>query len=196
VEGARQVGDTQVDLKRVPELVPEEVAKKAGMKLDQEAPIARPEELADCDGIIIGTPTRYGNMAAQLKQFIDMTGPLWLEGALEDRAAGVFTSTATTHGGQESTILTTLVPLVHLGMVFVGSPYGQNKQLMTTAGVGGSPYGPGTLAGPDGSRQPVEEELQGARNLGSRIAHVAAALLAMRTAGIEKILKLVPRHAA
>jgi NAD(P)H dehydrogenase (quinone) len=135
-------------------------------------------------------------MTAQLKQFIDMTGPLWLEGALEDRAGGVFTSTATTHGGQESTILTTLVPLVHLGMVFVGSPYGQNKQLMTTAGVGGSPYGPGTLAGPDGSRQPVEEELQGARNLGSRIAHVAAALLAMRTAGIEKILKLVPRHAA
>jgi hypothetical protein len=112
-------------------------------------------------------------MSAQMKQFIDTTGGLWLKGELEDKATGIFTSTATIHGGQETTILTALVPLIHLGMVFVGTPYGQNPQILVTDGIGGSPYGPGTLAGTDGSRQPVEAELTTARNLGSRLARVS-----------------------
>src|SRR5262245_32775237 len=119
---------------------------------------------------------RYGNMSAQMKRFIDTTGGLWLKGELEDKATGVFTSTATIHGGQETTILTALVPLIHLGMVFVGTPYAQNPQILVTDGIGGSPYGPGTLAGPDGSRQPVESELTTAGNLGSRLARVASSL--------------------
>jgi NAD(P)H dehydrogenase (quinone) len=132
------------------------------------------------DGIAWGTPTRYGNMTAQMKQFIDTTGGLWLKGELEDKATGIFTSTATIHGGQETTILTALVPLIHLGMVFVGTPYGQNPQILVTDGIGGSPYGPGTLAGTDGSRQPVEAELTTARNLGSRLARVASCLKDLR----------------
>jgi NAD(P)H dehydrogenase (quinone) len=121
------------------------------------------DDLRWADGIAWGTPTRYGNMSAQMKQFIDTTGGLWLKGELEDKVTGIFTSTATIHGGQETTILTALVPLIHLGMVFVGTPYGQNPQILVTDGIGGSPYGPGTLAGTDGSRQPVEAELTTAR---------------------------------
>jgi NAD(P)H dehydrogenase (quinone) len=123
-----------------------------------DIPAVTHDDLRWADGIAWGTPTRYGNMSAQMKQFVDTTGGLWLKGELEDKATGIFTSTASIHGGQETTILTALVPLIHLGMVFVGTPYGQNPQLLVTDGIGGSPYGPGTLAGTDGSRQPVEGE--------------------------------------
>jgi NAD(P)H dehydrogenase (quinone) len=178
-EGARSIPDTEVRLRRIPEL---EEARKALSK--QEAYVQAQQQQADIEevthddlrwahGILWGTPTRYGNMTAQMKQFIDTTGSLWMSGELEDKVTGIFTSTATIHGGQESTVLTSLVPLLHLGMIFIGTPYGQNPQILVTDGIGGSPYGPGTLAGNDGSRQPVESELQTARNLGSRAARVA-----------------------
>lgn len=187
-EGIESVTGAEAVLRRVPELpaAGEAMSKQDAYVQAQEAqkeiPEATLDDLRHADGYAFGTPTRYGNMTAQLKQYLDTTGPLWQEGALEDRPAGIFTSTATIHGGQESTILTSLVPLLHLGMVFVGTPYGQNQQIMTTEGIGGSPYGPATIAGGDGSRQPVEEELVTARNLGSRIARMAAALKLMRTA--------------
>ena len=180
---------TDVRLTRVPEI---EQAREAmgGQDAYQQAQ----EQMADidevthddlrwADGIIWGTPTRYGNMTAQMKQFIDSTGALWQNGELEDKATGVFTSTATIHGGQETTILTSLVPLLHLGMVFVGTPYGQNPHILTTEGLGGSPYGPATMAGGDGSRQPVEDEFKTARNLGERVAEVAARLKDLRGSG-------------
>lgn len=186
VEGAKEAGDVEVRLARIPEL---EEARRAMSSQEwyvkaQEAQSSVPEATLDdlewADGILWGIPTRYGNMPAQVKQFIDTTGGLWARGALEDRATGIFTSTATIHGGQESTILTSLVPLLHLGMIFVGTPYGQNPHILTTDGVGGSPYGPGTLAGPDGSRQPEERELTSARNLGRRVAKAAGLLRALR----------------
>lgn len=184
--GAESVEDTEVRLRRIPEL---EEARKALSQQEfyvkaQEQQAHLPEVTHDdlrwADGICWGTPTRYGNMTAQMKQFLDTTGGLWARGELEDKAAGVFTSTATIHGGQETTIITSMVPLLHLGMVLVGTPYGQNPQILVTDGIGSSPYGPGTLAGPDGSRQPVEAELQTARNLGSRVAKVAARLKDLR----------------
>lgn len=185
-EGARSVQGVEVRLRRVREL---EDARKAmstqegyvkAQEAQKELEEATLDDLRWADGICWGSPTRYGNMTAQLKQFIDTTGPLWTKGELEDKPAGFFTSTATIHGGQESTILTGLVPLLHLGMIFVGTPYGQNPQIMVTDGIGGSPYGPGTLAGGDGSRQPVEPELLTARNLGSRVAKVAERLKSLR----------------
>jgi NAD(P)H dehydrogenase (quinone) len=130
--------------------------------------------------VAFGTPTRYGNMAAQMKQFIDTTGGLWFRGELEGKAAGVFVGTATIHGGQETTAITTMVPLLHLGFVLVGTPYSENPQILTTEGHGGSPYGPGTLAGPDGSRQPSDNELTTARNLGRRLAHVGKRLQGLK----------------
>ena len=169
-EGAESVPDTTVRLRRIAEL---EEARKALSAQDAYAraqqkqadiPVVTHDDLRWAHGIAWGTPTRYGNMSAQMKQFVDTTGALWLKGELEDKATGIFTSTATIHGGQETTILTALCPLIHLGMVFVGTPYGQNPQILVT----GSPYGPGTLAGTDGSRQPVDAELTTARNLGSR----------------------------
>lgn len=181
-EGARSEPDTEVRLCRIAELEP---AKKAmssqkpytdAQEKQKEIPEATLDDLRWADGICWGTPTRYGNMTAQMKQFIDSTGELWQKGELEDKPAGIFTSTATIHGGQESTILTSLVPLLHLGMVIVGTPYGQNPQILTTEGIGGSPYGPATIAGSDGSRQPVEDELKTARNLGSRVARIAGRL--------------------
>ena len=186
VEGVESVRDVEVRLRRIPEL---EEARKAmsgqewyvkAQEAQAEVPEATHDDLRWADGIIWGIPTRYGNMPAQVKQFLDTTGALWQNGELEDKATGIFTSTATIHGGQESTILTSLVPLLHLGMIFVGTPYGQNPQILTTDGVGGSPYGPGTLAGGDGSRQPVEVELQGARNLGSRVARASGLLRHLR----------------
>jgi NAD(P)H dehydrogenase (quinone) len=169
-EGAESVPDTTVRLRRIAEL--------------ERAQQEQAADLRWAHGIAWGTPTRYGNMSAQMKQFVDTTGSLWLKGELEDKATGIFTSTGTIHGGQETTILTALAPLIHLGMVFVGTPYGQNPQILVTDGIGGSPYGPGTLAGPDGSRQPIEGELTTARNLGSRLARVADRLkdLRVRTA--------------
>ena len=181
-EGAEGVEDTDVQLRRIPEL---EGARQAMSAQDayvqaQEAMSEHPEVTHDdlrwADGIIWGSPTRYGNMTAQMKQFLDGTGALWQNGELEGKATAMFTSTATIHGGQETTILTSLVPLLHLGMIFVGLPYGENPQILTTDGIGGSPYGPATLAGGDGSRQPVEEELLSARNLGRRVANVSARL--------------------
>jgi NAD(P)H dehydrogenase (quinone) len=185
VDGARKAG-AEVRLRRVAELPDAEKAmstQDAYVEAQQEqadVEVATLDDLRWADGVVWGVPTRYGNMPAQLKQFIDTTGPLWQKGELEDKATGIFTSTATIHGGQESTILTSLVPLLHLGMVFVGTPYGQNPQIMTDEGIGGSPYGPGTIAGPDGSRTPVQEELETARRLGARVAEVAALLRPMR----------------
>lgn len=186
-QGANSVPDTDVRLRRVPELAAAQQAmstQESYVKAQEAQASVREVTLDDlrwADGICWGTPTRYGNMTAQMKQFIDSTGGLWLQGALEDKAAGVFTSTATIHGGQETTILTTAVPLIHLGMVIVGTPYGQNPQILVTDGIGGSPYGPGTLSGPDGSRQPVESELTTARNLGSRVAKVARGIKPLRS---------------
>jgi len=186
VEGAKSVDDTEVILRRIPELpiAKEAMSSQEAYVQAQEAQADIPEATLDdlrwADGVCWGSPTRYGNMTAQMKQFIDTTGPLWLSGGLEDKPAGVFTSTATIHGGQETTIVTSMIPLIHLGMILVGTPYVQNPQIMVTDGMGGSPYGPGTLAGPDGSRTPVEAELTTCRNLGSRVAKVAGLLKQMR----------------
>ena len=172
--GARDVA-TDIVLKRVPELVPEEVARKAGYKLNQVAPIAQPLELADYDAIIIGTPTRFGNMASQMKNFLDQTGGLWAQDKLVGKVGSVFTSTESQHGGQESTILATHVILLHLGMIIVGLPYTFKGQQRMDEISGGSPYGASTLAG-DG-RQPSNNELEGARFQGRHVAETAAALL-------------------
>jgi NAD(P)H dehydrogenase (quinone) len=174
-EGVRQAGVEAV-VKRVPELVPEEVAKAAHYKLDQEAPIATVNELADYDAIIFGTPTRYGNMTAQMKNFLDQTGGLWAQGKLVGKVGSVFTSSGTQHGGQESTILTTHTVLLHLGMVLVGLPYAFQGQMGVDEIKGGSPYGASTIAGPDGSRRPSAVELEGARYQGKHVAEIAAKL--------------------
>lgn len=175
-EGARRVDGAEVSVKRVPELVPEPVAKKSGMKLDQEAAIATPAELADYDAVIFGTPTRYGNMAAQMKNFIDQTGGLWMSGALIGKVGSVFTSTATQHGGQESTLLSFHTVLLHLGFVVVGLPYSFKGQMTLDEITGSSPYGASTIAGGDGSRWPSENELDAARFQGEHVARIAAKL--------------------
>jgi NAD(P)H dehydrogenase (quinone) len=176
-DGAREAG-ADVVIKRVPELVPEEVARKSGFKLDQKAPIATVEELPDYDAIIIGVPTRFGNMPAQMKNFLDQTGGLWLKGKLIGKVGSVFTSTATQHGGQESTILSTHTVLLHQGMVIVGLPYSFQGQMGVKEITGGSPYGASTIADGDGSRQPSENELAGARYQGAHVARIAAKLSA------------------
>lgn len=177
-EGAAGVDGVDVSVKRVPELMPEEVARKAGAKLDQAAPVATVEELADYDAIIFGTPTRYGNMCAQMRNFLDQTGALWLNGRLIGKVASVFVSTATQHGGQETTITSFHTTLLHLGMVIVGVPY-SCQELMTMSEItGGSPYGAGTLAGGDGSRQPSDTELTIARFQGTHVAGIAGRLVA------------------
>ncbi len=173
--GAREAG-AEVTVKRVPETVPEEVAKKSGFKLDQKAPVATPDELADYDAVIFGTPTRFGNMAGQMKNFLDQLGGLWMKGALVGKAAGVFTSSATQHGGQESTILSTHTVLLHLGFVLVGLPYAFQGQMGVSEVMGNSPYGASTIAGGDGSRQPTKVELDGARWQGAHVARIAAKL--------------------
>lgn len=175
-EGARSVEGTEVTIKRVPELVPAEVAKSAGMKTEQEAPIADPKELADYDAIIMGTPTRYGRMASQMANFWDQTGGLWAKGALVGKVGSVFASTATQHGGQETTIMGALTMLMHHGMVLVGLPYAFAGQMRMDEIVGGSPYGATTLAAGDGSRQPSETELDGARFQGRHVAEIATKL--------------------
>jgi NAD(P)H dehydrogenase (quinone) len=176
-EGAREAGADAV-VKRVPELVPDEVARKSGFKLDQSAPIASADELADYDAIVIGTPTRFGNMAAQMKNFLDQTGGLWAQGKLIGKVGSVFTSSATQHGGQESTILATQIVLLHQGMVVVGLPYSFQGQMGLAEITGGSPYGASTIAGGDGSRQPSDNELAGARYQGRHVAGIAAKLSA------------------
>lgn len=174
-EGAREAG-ADVAVKRVPELVPQPVAEKAHYKLDQQAPIATVEELADYDAILFGAPTRYGMMASQMKNFLDQTGALWAQGKLVGKVGAAFTSTATQHGGQESTILSFHTVLLHHGMVIVGLPYAFQGQTRMDEIVGGSPYGASTLAGGDGSRKPSETELDGARYQGRHVAQIAAKL--------------------
>jgi NAD(P)H dehydrogenase (quinone) len=174
-EGARSAGAT-VTVKRVPELVPEDVAKQFHYKLDQSAPIADPNELGDYDAIIFGTPTRYGNMAAQMKNFLDQTGGLWMKGALVGKVGSVMTSSATQHGGQETTITSFHTVLLHHGMVIVGLPYAFQGQMGVEEVKGGSPYGATTIAGGDGSRQPSAVELEGAKFQGAHVAKIAAKL--------------------
>lgn len=174
-EGARAAG-AEVHVKRVPELVLREVAEKSHFKVDQAAPLATVDELPDYDAIIIGTPTRFGNMAAQMKNFLDQTGGLWFAGKLVGKVGSVFTSTATQHGGQESTILSTHTVLLHQGMVIVGLPYSFQGQMSLAEITGGSPYGASTISGGDGSRQPSENELAGARFQGRHVAEIAARL--------------------
>jgi NAD(P)H dehydrogenase (quinone) len=174
-EGVREAG-AEVVIKRAPELVPEEAARKAGFKLDQKAPIATAAELPDYDAIIIGTPTRFGNMAAQMKNLLDQTGGLWAQGKLIGKVGSVFTSTATQHGGQESTILATHTVLLHQGMVIVGLPYSFQGQMGVKEVTGCSPYGASTIADGDGSRQPSANELAGARFQGRHVAEIAAKL--------------------
>lgn len=176
-EGVREAGAEAV-IKRVPELVPEEIARKSGFKLDQTAPIATVDELPDYDAIIIGVPTRFGNMPAQMKNFLDQTGGLWAQGKLVGKVGSVFTSTATQHGGQESTILSTQIVLLHQGMVIVGLPYSFQGQMTLTEITGGSPYGASTIAAGDGSRQPSQNELAGARYQGRHVAQIASKLAA------------------
>ncbi len=174
-EGVRAAGAEAV-IKRVPELMPPEVAKQAGAKLDQKAPVATPQELAEYDGFLFGTPTRFGNMASQMKNFLDQTGGLWMSGALVGKPAGVFASTATQHGGQESTILTFHTVLLHQGMVIVGLPYAAKGQMTLDEISGGSPYGATTIAGGDGSRQPSANELELMCFQGEHLAKIAAKL--------------------
>jgi NAD(P)H dehydrogenase (quinone) len=174
-EGAKSAG-AQVDVKRVPELVPEEVAKKSGFKLDQKAPIAKVDDLPEYDAIIFGSGTRFGNVTAQLRNFMDQTGGLWMKGALVGKVGSVITSSATQHGGQESTILTFIPTLLHQGMVVVGLPYSFQGQMGLDEIKGGSPYGASTITGADGSRQPSAIELEAARYQGRHVAEIAGKL--------------------
>ena len=174
-EGARAAG-AEVTIKRVPELVPEEAARKNNFKLDQAAPVAAPAELADYDAIIFGTPTRFGNMAAQMRNFLDQTGGLWASGALIGKVGSAFVATGTQHGGQETTLTSFHTTLLHQGMVVVGLPYSAAGQMTLDAISGGSPYGATTIAGGDGSRQPSDNELELARFQGRHVATIAAKL--------------------
>ena len=170
--GAREVEGVEVTVKRVADLIPEEKARAVGAKVDQAAPIADPKELGLYDAIIFGTPTRFGNMAAQMRNFLDQTGKLWMEGSLVGKIGSVFTSTGT-GGGNESTILTFLPTLLHHGMVIVGLPYSCPELTDLSVVKGGSPYGAGTIAGGDGSRSPVPQELAQARFQGRHVATLA-----------------------
>lgn len=175
-EGASSVPGAVVTVKRVPELVPEDVARAAHMKLDQEAPLADPNELADYDAIIFGTPTRFGNMSAQMRNFLDQTGGLWARGALIGKVGSVFTSTASQHGGQETTITSFHTTLLHHGMIIVGLPYSWAGNTTMAEISGGTPYGITTITGGDGSRTPSANELEGARFQGRHVAEIARRL--------------------
>jgi len=173
-DGARSVPGTDVIIKRVPELVPAEVAKKSGMKLDQKAPIATVDELSDYDAIIFGTPTRFGNMCAQMRNFLDQTGGHWMKGSLIGKVGSVFASTATQHGGQETTITSFHTTLLHQGMIVVGVPYSCQELMNMGEITGGSPYGASTVAKADGSRQPSDNELKIAHFQGRHVAEIVA----------------------
>jgi NAD(P)H dehydrogenase (quinone) len=175
-EGARGVEGCTVDVKRVPELVPDDVARASGVKLDQAALIASPDELANYDAIIFGTPTRFGNMSAQMRNFLDQTGGLWFTKALVGKVGSVFVSTASQHGGQETTITSFHTTLLHHGMVIVGLPYTFEGNAEMGEISGGTPYGASTLAGNDGSRMPSANELAGARFQGRHVAEIATKL--------------------
>ena len=172
-EGAARVEGIDVTIKRVPDLMPENVARKAGAKLEQAAPIATVEELSNYDAIIFGTPTRFGNMCAQMRNFLDRTGSLWASGQLVGKVGSVFTSTGTQHGGQETTITSFHTTLFHHGMIIVGVPYSCQELTNMNEITGGTPYGASTLAGTDGSRQPSENELTIARFQGKHAAEIA-----------------------
>lgn len=171
-EGARSVSGLEVILKRVPETMPEDQARAAGAKLDQTAPIAKPDELADYDGIIFGTPTRFGNMCGQMRTFLDQTGSHWMQGTLIGKVGSVFTSTASQHGGQETTLTSFHTTLLHQGMVIVGVPYSCKELLNMDEISGGTPYGASTMADGDGSRQPSKNELAIARFQGRHVAQI------------------------
>jgi len=174
-EGARSTGAT-VDVKRVPETVPLEIAQGAHFKLDQQAPVATVAELADYDAIIIGTGTRFGRMTSQMAAFLDQAGGLWASGALNGKVGSAFASTATQHGGQETTLFSIITNLLHFGMVVVGLPYSFQGQMGHQEVTGGSPYGVTTIAGGDGSRHPSDNEIEGARFQGRHVAEVTAKL--------------------
>lgn len=174
-EGARQTGVT-VDVKRVPETVPEEIARTSHFKLDQAAPIATPEELPDYDAIIVGAPTRFGRLPSQMASFWDRTGGLWAKGALIGKLGAAFTSTAVQHGGQETTLFSILTNLIHHGMVVSGLPYSFAGQMRLDEITGGAPYGATTIAAGDGSRQVSDNEREGARFLGRHVAELATKL--------------------
>jgi NAD(P)H dehydrogenase (quinone) len=174
-EGARGAGAT-VDIKRVPETLSEEEAKARHFKLDQAAPVAKIDDLADYDAIVVGTGTRFGRMSSQMASFLDQAGGLWAKGALNGKVGGAFASTGTQHGGQEQTLFSIITNLMHFGMVIVGLPYSHQGQMRLDEITGGAPYGATTIAGPDGSRQPTENELSGARHQGELIAKTAQKL--------------------
>jgi len=171
-EGARGAGAT-VDIKRVPETVPEEVARAHHFKLDQAAPIARIDDLAHYDAIVVGTGTRFGRISSQMAAFLDQAGGLWAKGALNGKVGAAFASSGTQHGGQETTLFSIITNLLHFGMVVVGLPYSHGGQMTLDEIVGGAPYGATTIAGGDGSRQPSEIELAGARHQGELVARTA-----------------------
>jgi NAD(P)H dehydrogenase (quinone) len=174
-EGAREGGAT-VDIKRIPETVPEEIAKNAHFKLDQAAPFAQVSDLADYDAVILGSPTRFGRMASQTAAFLDQAGGLWAGGKLNGKVGSAFTSTGSQHGGQEVTLFATITNLLHFGMVIVGLPYSFQGQMTLDEISGGSPYGATTIAGGDGSRRPSENELAGACFQGKHVAEIAGKL--------------------
>jgi NAD(P)H dehydrogenase (quinone) len=174
-EGARQAGVEAV-VKRVPELVPDEVARNAHFKLDQPAPVATVDELATYDAIILGIPTRYGRMSSQMANFLDQTGGLWARGALHGKVGSVMSSTATQHGGQETTLFAGITNLLHFGMIIVGLPYSYQGQMTLDEIVGGSPYGATTITGGQGQRMPSQNELGAARFQGTLVAETAAKL--------------------
>ncbi len=174
-EGARSVPGTTVDLRRVPETVPEDVRQKAGF-VNDDTPVANPADLENYDAIIFGTPTLFGMMAGQMKSFLDQAGELWARNALVGKVAAVFTSTGSQHGGHEATLLSTQIPLQHFGMLIAGMPYTFAGQTMMEGIIGGTPYGAGTIAGTDGARTPTETDLAGARFQGAYVARITARL--------------------
>jgi NAD(P)H dehydrogenase (quinone) len=174
-EGARKAG-AQVDLRRVPETAPQEVARAAHFKLEQDAPVAQIDDLADYDAIIIGAPTRFGRMPSQMAAFLDQAGPLWAKGVFNGKVGAAFTSSATQHGGNETTLFSIIANLLHFGMVVVGLPYSHAGQMRIDEITGGAPYGATTIAGGRGERLPSENELEGARHQGELVARTAAKL--------------------
>lgn len=183
-EGARSVPGTVVDIRRIPETVPPTVRQDAGYQTD-DTPEAAPAILAEYDGILFGTPTRFGMMAGQMKQFLDQAGALWAQNALVGKVAGVFASTGSQHGGHEATLLSTQIPLMHFGMLIAGLPYTFACQTSRKGIIGGAPYGAGTIAGADGALRPTETDLAGARFQGAHVARIAAAMAA--SADLEQV---------
>jgi NAD(P)H dehydrogenase (quinone) len=173
--GAREVG-ASVDIRRVPETVSADVARAAHFKVDQAAPVANVADLERYDAIVVGTGTRFGRISSQMASFLDQAGPLWARGALHGKVAGAFTSSATQHGGQETTLFSIITNLLHFGMIVVGLDYGHAGQMTLSEVTGGSPYGASTISGGDGSRQPTENELKGARYQGRKVADVTRRL--------------------